>query len=210
MRRAKAERHVYAFERLEGQSHTLAHLRVGAARARMLSTGSLEVSERQVAGLDCGTEISRVDAHCLQVGHDPRPHDVSPREGAVVAGRDDAKFDELADALDAASTSARELLLGKTVAARIRIGDKRVTACLGAEPVALAVVLGRRHRVVRVDPHAAHGIGHDGHGIILPQLQVASSSHRVYGQAEPGTALVDGASERMAETAAELPETNVC
>ena len=116
-----------------------------------------------MTGLEPLAEVRGIDAHPLEVAHHPSPHDVTPREGAVVIGPENAELYELADAIRRRAAAARQLSFREAVARRVRVGDERVTACIGAEPIALTVVLGRRHGVVRVDPHPADRVHDDGH-----------------------------------------------
>ena len=114
--RAEAERDVEPLDRFEREADPLADLRVSQRGAGIPPTGGLEVSEREVSGVEGTPEGIGADAHRLQIRHDPRPHDVPPGEGAVVRRLEEADVDEPADALERSSAARRQLRLGQAVA----------------------------------------------------------------------------------------------
>lgn len=128
------------------------------------------MSGRQRSG-----ERLRVDPLPFQVRHDTRPHDVATRERSPLR-LEDPQADESSDTFDARARTLSELVLVTrscsmpdiaSSCVRFRICYERVVAGLRAEVVGLPIVFGHRSRVVRVDSHAADGIGDHRHGILL-------------------------------------------
>jgi len=163
----ESEGNVDALQRLDGQTDLGAHLGVRPRRGGMAPAGGLEVAERQVARRKCPPQIVGLDAHRAQVGDHPRAHHVAAEIRACIIRRDDAEGGQLSHPLDGGSAAAGKVGLRQAIARRLRIGDECLAAGLGAEPVARSIVLRRRHRVVRIDPHPADRIGHHRHPAVL-------------------------------------------
>ena len=159
----QAERDIGSLEGLICQAELTGQLAMGDSGARVAATGTLEIAELQVARREGRCQVLRRDAQRLEIGDRAGTHDVTPGESARVR-LEDAQPRELPDALGARTTAGRQVFEGQALRALAGGIRERVAACLRAEPVLRPVVLGARHRVVRVDPHAADRIGHHRHG----------------------------------------------
>jgi hypothetical protein len=116
-----------------------------------------------VLRVERSAEIGRVDAHGLQIGHDPRAHNAAAGEGAVVVRLQDPESNELLHPLGRRPAPAGELLGRDPIDAGDGTGNEGVQARVGAEPAALAVVNRASSGIIGVDPHAADRIRHHRH-----------------------------------------------